>query len=228
MTSMLDCIACALVIAPHPDDEVLGCGGTMMRLAQAGAQVHVAIVTKAGADRFGPDAAATGRSEAREAHAVLQVAQTHFIDLPAAELDRVVHADMNAAIGALVSNVAPDTLFVPFIGDVHLDHQLTFLSAMVAARPRGGKGPLRIYSYETLSETNWYAPGITPAFIPNVYVDISDTLEAKVQAFNCYRSQVKQAPDERSPEVIRALSCFRGATIHRSAAETFMLIRQIE
>lgn len=228
MGSMLDCISRALVIAPHPDDEVLGCGGTMMRLAQKGAQVHVAIVTKAGADRFGPDVASTGRNEAREAHALLQVARTHFIDLPAAELDRVAHADMNAALGALVAEVAPDTLFVPFIGDVHLDHQLTFLSAMVAARPRGGKGPQRIYCYETLSETNWYAPGITPAFVPNVYVDIGSTLEAKVQAFHCYRSQVKQAPDERSPEVIRALACFRGATVHRSAAETFMLIRQIE
>ncbi|MGC4250244.1 MAG: PIG-L deacetylase family protein [Sphingobium sp.] len=228
MSSMLDCISRALVIAPHPDDEVLGCGGTMMRLARAGAEVHVAIVTKAGTGRFGPDTAATGRSEAREAHALLHVARTHFIDLPAAELDRVAHADMNAAMGALVAEVAPDTLFVPFVGDVHLDHQLTFLSAMVAARPRGGKGPLRIYSYETLSETNWYAPGVTPAFIPNVYVDISDTLETKIEAFNCYRSQVKQAPDERSPEIIRALSHFRGATVHRFAAETFMLIRQIE
>ncbi len=226
--SMLDSISRAVVIAPHPDDEVLGCGGTMLRLARAGAQVHVAIVTRAGTDRFGPDVADTGRKEAREAHALLRVAETHFMDLPAAELDRVAHADMNAAMGALMAKIAPDTLFIPFVGDVHLDHQLTFLSAMVAARPRDGRGPLRVYSYETLSETNWYAPGITPAFVPNVYIDISDTIDAKIEAFRCYRSQVKDAPDERSFEVIRALSVFRGATAYRYAAETFMLIRQIE
>lgn len=228
MTSMLNSIKRALVIAPHPDDEVLGCGGAMMRLAEAGAEVHVVIMTRAGIDRFGPDAADAIRREALAAHAVLRVAGTHFLDLPAAALDTVAHADVNAALCALVTRIAPDTMFVPFVGDVHLDHQLTFLSAMVAARPRGGDIPLRVYCYETLSETNWYAPGITPTFAPNVYIDISNTLDSKIAAFRSYESQVKNPPDERSPEVIRALATLRGATVHRFAAEAFMLIRQIE
>src|SRR3546814_4243690 len=75
-------------------------------------------------------------------------------------LDRVAHADMNAAFCDLVATLKPDTMFVPFIGDVHLDHQLSFLSSLVAARPRGPLAPLRLYAYETLSETNWYAPGV--------------------------------------------------------------------
>lgn len=227
MRGLFDAIGCALVIAPHPDDEVLGCGGTMARLVRAGADVHVAIMTRAGAEQFGAQAAETGRREALKAHDLLGVKATHFFDLPAAGLDTVPHADINAALGALIAELAPDTLFIPFLGDVHLDHQLIFLSSMVAARPRGGHGPARVYCYETLSETNWYAPGLTPTFAPNVYVDIGETLENKLAAFACYTSQMKVAPDERSPEVIRALAVVRGATVHRSAAEAFILLRQI-
>lgn len=222
-----DTIRRVLVVAPHPDDEVLGCGGTMMRFANMGAEVHVAIMTRAGADRFGADMAQTGRREARQAHELLAVSQTHFLDFPAAELDTVPHAEINASLGALMTDIAPDTLFVPFLGDIHLDHQLIFLSSMVAARPRGGRGPARVYSYETLSETNWYAPGVTPNFAPNMFIDISETLEAKLAAFRCYQSQMKAPPDERSQEVIRALATLRGATVHVSAAEAFILLRQV-
>lgn len=224
----LDQTRCALVIAPHPDDEVLGCGGTIKRLVTAGAQVHVVIVTKAEEVDFGPDVARVGRQEAALAHEYLGVHETHFLDFPAARLDTVPHATVNAALGRLMQSLRPDTVFVPFLGDVHLDHQLTFLSAMVAARPRGGQGPARIYAYETLSETNWYAPGLTPAFVPNVYFDISDSLAAKIHAFTLFRSQIKASPDERSIETIAALALLRGATVHRRAAEAFMLLREID
>jgi len=224
----LDQTRCALIIAPHPDDEVLGCGGTIKRLANGGADVHVAIVTKAGEEAFGPDVARIGREEAALAHACLGVRATHYLDFPAAALDTVPHATMNAEFGRLIQSLRPDTLFVPFLGDVHRDHQLTFLSAMVAARPRGGQGPARVYAYETLSETNWYAPGLTPAFIPNVYFDISDTVDAKIAAFTMFSSQIRAAPDERSLETIDALARLRGSTVHRSAAEAFMLLREID
>ena len=228
MSGMLESVRRTLVIAPHPDDEVLGCGGTIARMTTGGAEVHVAIVTRAGADRFGPEAADTGVRESRLAHDLLGIAKTHFLKLPAAELDTVPHAEMNAALDAVMKEVRPDTVFVPFIGDVHLDHQLVFLSSMVATRPRGTAGPVRVYAYETLSETNWYAPGITHVFAPNVYVDIEAFLERKLAAFGCYASQVRSFPDERSPEAIRALAMFRGATVSRRAAESFCLLRQIE
>lgn len=219
---------CALVIAPHPDDEVLGCGGTIKRLVLGGADVHVAIVTTAGAEAFGPFAAVVGRQEAARAHDHLGVRQTHYLDFPAAALDTVPHAAVNAELGRLMHALRPDTLFVPFLGDVHLDHQLTFLSSMVAARPRGGQGPARIYAYETLSETNWYAPGLSPAFIPNVYFDISETLESKLEAFTMFSTQVKAFPDERSVDTLQALARLRGSTVHRLAAEAFMLLREID
>jgi N-acetylglucosamine malate deacetylase 1 len=224
---VLEQVRTALVIAPHPDDEVLGAGGTMAKLAAHGAQVHVAIVTRGQPPTFTAEFVENVRQECAAAHRRLGVARTHFLDFPAAELDRVPHAELNQRIGALVSEIAPDTLFVPFVGDIHLDHQLVFTSALVASRPRHGHTPVRILAYETLSETNWWAPGITPPFVPNIFIDIAETLDAKLEAFAEFRSQVKAAPDERSPEIIRALALVRGAAVYRTAAEAFMLVRQV-
>lgn len=228
MSSFLNGIERALVIAPHPDDEVLGCGGTMARLAAMGREVHVAVMTRGMAPRFSEEGVAAVKAEAHAAHALLGIKATHWRDFPAAELDRVAHADVNAAMGDLVREIAPDALFLPFLGDIHLDHQLIFLSGMVAARPRGAVYPLRVYAYETLSETNWSAPGITPAFHPNVFVDISDTVDLKCRAFSeCFKSQVQAFPSERSLEALRALALLRGATVYRQAAEAFMLMREV-
>lgn len=217
-----------LVIAPHPDDEILGCGGTMARLIAEGAEVSVAIVTRGQQPQFPLEVVKQVSAEAKKAHALMGVARTFELDLPAAGLDRLSATELNAALAKLVNEVQPDTLFLPFIGDIHTDHQLAFLAAMVAARPRHGEAPRRIYAYETLSETNWYAPGITPAFVPNVFIDISETLERKLDAFRCFESQVRAFPDERSIEAIRALATMRGASMYLKAAEAFMLVRQID
>lgn len=217
----------ALVIAPHPDDEVLGCGGTIARLADMGCAVHVAIVTRGTPPLFDEAHVAVVEAEMKSAHKLLGVEHTHSMGFPAAALDQVAHAELNRAMQALVSEIAPDSLFLPFIGDVHVDHQLIFTSAMVAARPRSARFPVRVYAYETLSETNWYAPYVTPGFIPNMYVDITDHIERKLDAFQCYRSQVQTFPNERSVEALRALAMLRGATVHRKAAEAFVLLREL-
>jgi N-acetylglucosamine malate deacetylase 1 len=227
MTALNDDTGPVLIVAPHPDDEVLGCGGTIARLTEAGREVHVAIVTTGTPPRFSPEQAKTVRAEAAVSHKMLGVAQTHWLDLPAAELDRVPHADLNAAIARVFAAVRPSTAFVPFVGDVHLDHQLVFRSCLVAARPRDDAAPARLLAYETLSETNWGAPGIDPAFAPTVFIDIAETLERKIAAFAAFASQCRDFPDERSPEAIRALAILRGATVHRRAAEAFILVRAI-
>lgn len=217
-----------LVIAPHPDDEILGCGGTIARLSQSGAEVVVAIVTRGMAPQFSDEFVSNIRAEAKTSHTMVGVTETVYLDLPAAALETVPATKLNGTLAKLVQDVRPDTLFVPFVGDIHTDHQLTFLAAMVAARPRDEYAPKRIYAYETLSETNWYAPGVTPAFVPNVFIDITETLELKLDAFRCFESQVKIFPDERSIEAIRALATVRGASMYLKAAEAFMLIRQID
>lgn len=216
-----------LVLAPHPDDEVLGAGGTVARLSDAGSEVVVAIVTKGVPPLFAETAVTKVRCEAQAAHAHLGVAHTVFLSQPAARLDEVPHHQLNQALGELLREVSPDTLLLPFVGDIHLDHQLTFLSAMVAARPHGLQFPGRILCYETLSETNWNAPLISPSFAPNVFVDISAQLERKLEAMGLYDSQQRDFPHERSLDAIRALAMFRGSTVHRPAAEAFMLVRQV-
>ncbi|MEP7351267.1 MAG: PIG-L deacetylase family protein [Sphingorhabdus sp.] len=216
-----------LVVAPHPDDEILGCGGTMARLVAEGADVHVVIMTSGQPPEYSEAYTRNIRAELATAHQMLGLGNVHFLDLPAAGLDKLPAAQVNKAFGDLAEKLLPDTMFLPFVGDIHLDHQVSFLAAMVAARPRKFEVPARIYAYETLSETNWYAPGITPAFIPNMYVDISDYLDKKIEAFLQFKSQVKEFPDERSPETLRALATLRGSTVYRMAAEAFMLVREI-
>ncbi len=199
----------------------------MARAARAGVEVHVIVVTRGRPPQFNEDLVTQIREETLRAHAAIGVAQTHFLDFPAAELDRVGMSKVNAALGTALSSIEPEILFIPFIGDIHSDHQIVFNASLVHARPRNRAAPCAVLSYETLSETNWLAPGITPGFLPNTYVDITETLEAKVAAFGHFISQIKPSPDERSVGTIRALAVFRGSTVFRSAAEGFVMIRQI-
>ena len=216
-----------LVIAPHPDDEVLGVGGTIARLSQEGTEVHIGVVTTGRPPAFNPVGVAQVREEAKAAHAMIGVTETHWLDQPAAELSETPHAALNSAIKQLVIAVDPQTLIVPFVGDIHLDHQLIFLSSLVAARPHQAAYPATILAYETLSETNWNAPYITPAFVPQVFIDISSTLDTKIAAMQAFASQIRAAPHERSLDALRALATLRGATVHRPAAEAFVVIRHV-
>ena len=157
-----------LVIAPHPDDEVLGVGGTILRHLDIRDDVHVVICTRGEESRFGTEQVARVQKEAREVHAFLDLTGSHFLDLPAAMLDTVPGADLNIALGSVFDEVKPETVYVPHVGDVHRDHQLVFQAAMVCSRPVGDGYPSRILAYETVSETDWYAAPMTPAFDPRV------------------------------------------------------------
>lgn len=225
--TMIDSIKRALVIAPHPDDEVLGCGGTIARLAALGRHVEVAIATRGHPPHFDAAQVEQVQAEARRAHALLGAACTHFLDFPAAALDRVPVAELNKGIAAVIADSRPDTLFLPFVGDLHFDHRLIFEAAMVAARPVGAHYPVRLLAYETVSETNWAAPYLAPAFQPTLFVDISDHLDRKIEAFGCFASQVRAFPNERSFETLRALAQVRGSCVSRTAAEAFVMIREV-
>jgi LmbE family N-acetylglucosaminyl deacetylase len=219
-----------LVIAPHPDDEVLGVGGTIAKFASKGNEIYVVVVTKGYPPLFSEDMVIRGRQEALKAHELLGVKKTFFLDkFPAAKLDTVPHSEINAELANIIHMLKPDILFIPFNGDIHLDHQQVFLSSLVAIRPNGcGFSPQSVYAYETLSETNWNAPYLTPGFIPNVFIDISDFLDKKIQAMKSYQSQVKPFPNERSLESLHALATLRGSTVGVKAAEAFVLIREIK
>jgi LmbE family N-acetylglucosaminyl deacetylase len=217
----------ALVIAPHPDDEVLGVGGTIARLASEGHEIHVAIVTKGEPELFAESLIEQGRDEAARCRELLGVKETHFMDFPAARLDAVQHHQLNLAIDRLVSTVCPQLVFLPFGHDMHKDHRLVFESALVALRPMTARSVVDILCYETLSETNWNMPGGTDSFTPNVFVDISEFLESKLRAARAYASQMRAFPHERSIEAISYLARLRGANVGKNAAEAFVQVRRI-
>ncbi len=215
------------MIAPHPDDEVLGVGGTMARLADNGAEVTVAVVTKAYPPLFSEAISIEGRREAKVAHDMLSVAHTRYLDQPAAEIDDVAHHELNRVLLELVRDCRPDLVFLPFMGDLHLDHQLILTSSLVATRPSQDDYPPIILSYETVSETNWNAPGQTPSFTPNIFIDIGATLERKLKAMEAFGSQSRAFPHERSTRSLEALATLRGCTVHRPAAEAFVAVRAV-
>lgn len=216
-----------LVIATHPDDEVLGCGGVMARHAAAGDSVHVLVVTRGAPELYPPAQIEALRCELAEAHAVLGVTAAHFLDFPAPKLDSIPNHELADAIGALLHSLQPDAVFLPHRGDVHADHRAVHQAALVAARPAGDTRIARLLAYETLSETEWGSPSAADAFLPTVFADITGHLESKLKAIACYRSQLKEFPHPRSLQAIEALARLRGSAAGYAAAEAFMLIREI-
>ena len=215
-----------LVIAPHPDDEVLGCGGTVAKHVQIGDEVYLCIVTKAYPPEWPEAEMGDRKGEVLDASQILGIKKTYFLDLPTVKLDTIPQKELNDLITQTVNEVQPEVVYIPHKGDVNKDHGLVFDAAMVAIRPRPGSLIKRVLSYETLSETEWAAPFMENVFIPNVYVDISETLEVKLKAMSEYRSELKEFPHPRSPEAISALAKIRGSSIGVKAAEAFMLVRE--
>lgn len=217
-----------LIIAPHPDDEIIGVGGTVARRTSSGDEVFVCVVTKGGSPIFDEDFIEQGREECREADAFLGVKETIFLDFPAVMLETVPRYQLNGKIYDVLRQIEPDEVYIPHRGDMQIDHQIVVDASMVALRPKYSHIVKRIYAYETLSETGWNIPNATNDFIPNVYEDISDTLEKKIEAMNIFKSQLAEFPAARSLGAIEVLAKFRGATVNTRAAEAFLLIREIK
>lgn len=216
-----------LVIATHPDDEVLGCGGSIARCAKAGDEVHVLVVTRGIPELFCAEKIEHTRKELAAAHKVLGVLKAHFLDFPAPKLDMVPAYELAGAIGRIIAIVKPSIVYLPHGGDIHVDHKSVYYAGLVAARPINGCSVMRILSYETLSETEWASPSASEAFIPSVFVDITNDLEIKLEAMACYQSQLKSSPSSRSLRSIKNLAQLRGGTVSLAAAEAFMLVRDI-
>ena len=217
-----------LIIAPHPDDEIIGVGGTIAKRAKAGDEVYVCIVTKGKSPLFNPDFIEQGRRECREADAKLGVKETIFLDFPAVMLETIPRYELNGNVAEVVQNIKPEEVYIPHRGDMQIDHQMVVDAAMVAVRPRGDDYPKRVYAYETLSETGWNIPNVTNEFIPTVYENITDTYDVKMEAMSVFKSQLAPFPAARSVGAIEALAKFRGATVSVEVAEAFSLVREVK
>lgn len=216
-----------LFIAPHPDDEVLGCGGLINKLSNHGKNVYVLVMTKGTPRFYDEEKISNVRTEAIKAHKLLGVKETFFLDYHAPELDTYPIADISRDISAIISKYSITDLYLPHRGDIHNDHTVVFNAGLVAARPVGSYTVNNIYSYETLSETEWAPPFSADAFIPNHFEDVTSQMSAKIEAMKCFKSQLKEFPNPRSLETIEALAKFRGSTVGFNRAEAFMVIRQI-
>ncbi len=220
-----------LVIAPHCDDEVLGCGGMMAKKNAQGATIYVAIVTNGfiGAPELFPkEGTEKVRHEAKRAHDSLGVRETFFLDFPAPRLDTIPSYKLSLALEKIIRKYTINELYIPHRGDIHKDHRITYEAALVAARPVNNNPVKCIYAYETLSETEWAAPFPDDAFIPTHFEYLSaEYLEMKIKAFQYFTTQEKQPPHPRSQENIEHLARYRGAAISAHAAEAFHLIRSI-
>jgi LmbE family N-acetylglucosaminyl deacetylase len=219
-----------LVIAAHPDDEVLGVGGTMALYAREGGHdVYVLILTEGCSSQYRGDAGVRRRkrAEAERANAVLGVKEVMFEDLPDMRLDSVAHVELNGAIERAIAKVGPETVFTQH-PDVNKDHVLVYESTMVAARPVPGQRVKRVYTYPSASSTEWSAPFSNRFFIPNTFVDISSTIGLKLKAFRCYRTEMRAYPHPRAIESIRTYAERDGVSVGLKAAEPFILVRSVE
>jgi N-acetylglucosamine malate deacetylase 1 len=215
-----------LVIAPHPDDELLGCGGTLIRRKAEGATLGWLIVTGISTDT-GWDADKVSRRDA-EIAAVTQAVgfdSVFNLRLPTTRLDEVPAGDIVAKISAVFREFEPHEVMLPHRGDAHSDHRIVFDSAAACTKWFRYPSVRRVMAYETLSETDF---GLVPgeSFQPNYFVDISAHLEAKLTALRIYASEMGAFPFPRSAEAVRALAAVRGSASGFSAAEAFQLLRE--
>jgi LmbE family N-acetylglucosaminyl deacetylase len=217
-----------LVITAHPDDEVLGMGGTIAKHAlHEGATVTVLCVTDGSSSQYPGDRAVLEikQAEAKRSAKLLGVHEYRQHNLPDMRLDTTPHVDINAVIEEAVTELAPETVYTVH-PDVNMDHQAVFRSVMVATRPRTGGPVRRVLSYAPISSVEW-TPPFEATFTPTWFSDITTTLQTKVAAFECYETETRPWPHPRSSKAIRAHAAACGSGIGRDAAEPFVLIRQI-
>lgn len=214
-----------LVIAPHPDDEVLGCGGTIAKYSKLGNEVYLCVVTRAYTPDWTEEFIRNRAKEVERVRKILGIKKVYFLNFPTVKLDMIPQKELNEAISRVVKEVEPEILYLPHAGDLNTDHRLVLEAALVASRPFSAPTIKRVLSYETLSGTEYGVP--LKVFTPNVYEDISETFNLKLKAMKVYRNQLKLFPHPRSLGAIEALAKKRGSEARFKFAESFMLIREI-
>jgi len=222
-----------LCIAAHPDDEVLGCGGTLARLAAEGHQTAVAILGEGLTSRASARESVAGseldalKSNAQQAAKILGVKQLFTFGLPDNRFDTVAMLDVVKIIEKLIADVAPEIVFTQHGGDLNVDHAVTYRATLTATRPMSGCLTKELFAYEVMSSTEWAFQKFEPAFRPNTFFNIEKTLDAKIAAMQAYETESRAFPHPRSPESLRAAAAHWGSVAGVKAAEAFELVRRV-
>jgi LmbE family N-acetylglucosaminyl deacetylase len=225
----------ALVVAAHPDDEVLGCGGTLARMASRGHPVHVLLLADGetsratGAQSRGArNHLAKRRNAAETAGEILGLASLELLDLPDNRLDNMALLDVVQRVEAVVQRYRPAIVLTHHAGDVNIDHRIVHDAVITACRPQPAHSVRTLLFFEVPSSTEWRPPGSGRPFDPNWFVDISTTLPKKLRALEAYETEMRPFPHPRSLEAVQALARWRGASVGIGAAEAFILGRRLD
>lgn len=217
-----------LVVAAHPDDEILGCGGTLARAASEGAEISIILLGEGPTSRMEDDAEAA-RAEAihsaEEAARIVGAGSPIFGNLPDNKFDSAPLLDVVRIIERESSSLTPDIIFTHHYGDLNIDHSVTNRAVLTAFRPLPGTRPTTILGFEILSSTEYTPPATMPAFTPSVYIDITSTLKTKLKALRAYEKEMRPWPHPRSYHAVEQLNTLRGTQCGTEAAEAFILYR---
>ncbi len=216
-----------LVIAAHPDDELLGVGGTIRKLADAGDEVFVFVACEGVSMRYSTSDGDRVLAEARAASKLLGVERISFGGLPDQRLDTMALVDVVSLFEEQVQSVRPSTVYTHCGSDVNRDHRVVLEAVQVATRPYAAPWVREVLLFETPSSSEWGHSSVQAAFVPEVYVDITDTLETKIAAFLSYVNEVRSPPHPRSPEALRARAVTWGSAVGMGAAEPFQVMRSL-
>jgi LmbE family N-acetylglucosaminyl deacetylase len=222
-----------LVVAAHPDDEILGCGGTMTRLAREGQEVRIAILAEGLSSRYArredADPQQLRQLHARAQQAAEKVGAKELVlcKMPDNRLDTVPLLEVVKTVEDLVARFSPEIIYTHHPGDLNVDHGVVYRAVLTATRPESGQSVRDIYAFEIPSSTEWAFQSIRPVFRPNVFVEISETIETKIAAMSCYDTEIRKFPHPRSAEALRAIGARWGSVAGLQAAEAFELIRSV-
>lgn len=219
-----------LVVAAHPDDEVLGCGGVIARHADAGDRVVPFILAEGATARGGAssgDETERLQDAARKAARILGAEVPRFGGFPDNRLDSLPLLDVIKRIEAVVKELGPSVVYTHHGGDLNIDHRIAHQAVVTACRPLPSATVGVIYAFETVSSTEWASDSMAGAFRPTRFADISEQLDRKMEALGCYAVEMRSFPHARSKEAIAALARVRGASVGVTAAEAFVVVREV-
>ncbi len=224
-----------LVVAAHPDDELLGCGGTLARHADAGDEVHILILAEGATARKGlavgdaRDATLQAlRAAATRAAAIIGAHPPRFQGFPDNRMDGLPLIRVVRVVEAAVEAVRPDVVYTHHGGDLNIDHRITHQAVLTACRPLPENGVRTLLAFETVSSSEWASEAVGTPFRPQRFVDIGAHLDRKCRALACYETEMRPFPHARSLAGVDALARHRGASAGLEAAEAFMVIRDID
>jgi len=223
-----------LIIAAHPDDEVLGCGGSIAKWSKDGNEVHVLIMAEGATSRDKHRDRVARKKElshlaqsAKKAGEILGVQFIELMDYPDNRMDSIDLLDVVKSIEEHIEKIKPEVVITHHSGDLNVDHQIIHKAVMTACRPQPGSTVKRILSFEVPSATGWESSTMKSPFIPNWFEDISQTLQLKIEALEAYDSEMRDWPHARSIKNIVSLARYRGSLVGLSEAESFILHRNI-